>query len=257
MEGPVLTAEGVRDCSQCEGGVHTTRATAFRCLLAAGIYWAVLSPNSIVRAEERDTVVLAPRLRVYLAVGSSDTIPGPSLNTARSEATRIWASNGVTLIWGEAPAPAREHFDRVIPVVIDDRALGRWREDQPQDALARAVFVGRIHRVVVSAVRARKFLRGLLSHAEAPPTLIVVLEHRPGVDGEAQLRARLRLAILADVVAHPVGQRADGNQRIDRDRLIDRGGADGWWNRRRGRHACAPGRSFLRAGRLSPHHILR
>ena len=63
--------------------------------------------------------------------------------------------------------------------------------------------------------------------------LVVVFEHRAGVDHEPQLGARLRLPVRADVVAQTVRQRADRDQRIDRDGLIERGGANGRGDRRR------------------------
>ena len=45
--------------------------------------------------------------------------------------------------------------------------------------------------------------------------LVVVFEHRPGVDDEPELGAILGLLVDADVVAHAVGQRADRDPRID------------------------------------------
>ncbi len=47
------------------------------------------------------------------------------------------------------------------------------------------------------------------------PALVVVFEHRPGVDDEPELGTILRLLVDADVVAHAVGQRADRDPRID------------------------------------------
>ena len=91
------------------------------------------------------------------------------------------------------------------------------------------------------------------------PALVVVFEHRAGLDGEAKLGASLRLPVGAHVVAQAIRQRADGDLRIDRNRLVERrglrgGGRDGcWaasippasrvaistsWTRRRGKSAC-------------------
>ena len=57
--------------------------------------------------------------------------------------------------------------------------------------------------------------------------LVFVLEHGAGFDREPQFRARTRLAILANVIAKTVGQRADCDERINRDGLVERGGANG------------------------------
>jgi hypothetical protein len=73
-------------------------------------------------------------------------------------------------------------------------------------------------------------------------TLVVVLEHRAGVDGEAQLGAPLWLGVVPDVIAEPVRQRADGDPRIDRHRRRQRRGLG------RRRHRRQRG---LRAGRRS------
>ena len=54
------------------------------------------------------------------------------------------------------------------------------------------------------------------------PALVLVFEHRTGVDDEPQLGARLRLPVLADVVAQAVRQRAHRDQRIDRNGLVER-----------------------------------
>ena len=53
--------------------------------------------------------------------------------------------------------------------------------------------------------------------------LVFVFEHRARIDDEPKLGARLRLPVLADVVAEPVRQRADRDQRIDRNGLVERG----------------------------------
>jgi hypothetical protein len=63
--------------------------------------------------------------------------------------------------------------------------------------------------------------------------LVFVLEHGTGFHREPQFRTRTRLAILANVIAKTVGQRADGDERINRDGLIERGGANRWWDGRR------------------------
>ncbi len=54
----------------------------------------------------------------------------------------------------------------------------------------------------------------VLDEVRQPP-LIVVFENRSRVDDEPELGAALRLLILADVVAQAVGERADGDPRVD------------------------------------------
>ena len=56
--------------------------------------------------------------------------------------------------------------------------------------------------------------------------LVFILEHRTRVDHEAQLRAPLRHAVGAYVVAKPVRQCADGDLRIDRDDVTQLRGQD-------------------------------
>ena len=62
--------------------------------------------------------------------------------------------------------------------------------------------------------------------------LVFVLEHGAGLDGEPQLGARLRLPVLPDVVAEAVRERADRDQRVNRDDLVEPGGLDRGWDRR-------------------------
>ena len=74
------------------------------------------------------------------------------------------------------------------------------------------------------------------------PLLIVVFEHRTGLDDEPQLGAVRRLAVRAHVIAQAVRQRADDHFRIDRHRLRERIGCD-----RRGGRLVLAGRR-LRGG---------
>ncbi len=71
-------------------------------------------------------------------------------------------------------------------------------------------------------------------------TLIGVLEHRARVDDEPQLGASLRLGVAADVVAHPVRQRADRDPRVDGNGIGERRVGRGRLHRRqlflRGQH---------------------
>ncbi len=76
--------------------------------------------------------------------------------------------------------------------------------------------------------------------------LVVVLEHRAGVDGEAELGAPGRLGVVADVVAQAVRQRADRDPRIDRHRDGQRRRLG---RRRHRRRRLARGRSPRRRGR--------
>ena len=63
--------------------------------------------------------------------------------------------------------------------------------------------------------------RHVLDHV-GEAALIGILENRAGVQHQPQLRALLGFVILADVVAHPIRQHADGNGRIERQRRIGR-----------------------------------
>ena len=68
------------------------------------------------------------------------------------------------------------------------------------------------------------------------PSLIVVLENRSRVDDQPELGAALRLLIPADVVAQAVGQRPDGDPRVNgngrRERYVLGAGRDGALSRR-------------------------
>ena len=74
------------------------------------------------------------------------------------------------------------------------------------------------------------------------PALVVVLEHRAGVDHEPELGAALRLLVGADVVAQAVRQRADRDPRIDgngsRQRNVLRPGRDGALRARHNAGTC-------------------
>ena len=78
------------------------------------------------------------------------------------------------------------------------------------------------------------------------PALVLILEHGAGIDDEPKLGTGLGLSVLADVIAEPVRERADRNQRIDRNGLAERGrqnvGRDG---------------RLLRAGEASGRHDRR
>ena len=51
------------------------------------------------------------------------------------------------------------------------------------------------------------------------PVLVVVFEHRPGLDDQPQLGAVGRLAVRSHVIAQPVRQRADDRLGVDRHLL--------------------------------------
>src|SRR5262245_66644440 len=76
--------------------------------------------------------------------------------------------------------------------------------------------------------------------------LVVVLEHRAGLDDEPELGAITRRLIAADVIAQAVRQRADGDPRIVGDLRVE-GGSGGVGrrdlaeNNRRGRRCDAKG----------------
>ena len=85
-----------------------------------------------------------------------------------------------------------------------------------------------------------KVLRAVEGHVldemrQAP--LVVVLEHRPGVDDQSQLGAPARLPVRPHEILQPVGEPAFADLRIDRDDLGERVG------RRRGGRPLGHGRS--------------
>ena len=67
--------------------------------------------------------------------------------------------------------------------------------------------------------------------------LVVVFEHRAGLDDQSKLSAPRRLGVRPDVVAQPVRQRANGDLRVDRHQLRQRIGG----NRGRGCFAAGGG----------------
>ena len=69
---------------------------------------------------------------------------------------------------------------------------------------------------------AREVLRAFELHVldeVREPQLVVVFEHRAGLDDQPQLGAVRRLRVRAHVVAQPVRQRADDDLRVDRHLL--------------------------------------
>jgi hypothetical protein len=62
--------------------------------------------------------------------------------------------------------------------------------------------------------------------------LIFVFEHGTGVNDEPKFGAAPGLSVLSDVVAQAIRERADGDERIDWNRLTERGilnTGDGAW----------------------------
>ena len=71
----------------------------------------------------------------------------------------------------------------------------------------------------------RKMLRAVEGHVldeMRQPPLVFVFEHRTCLHHEPKLGARLRQPVLANVVAQAVRQRANRDQRIDRNGLVER-----------------------------------
>ena len=71
----------------------------------------------------------------------------------------------------------------------------------------------------------RKMLRAIERHVldeMRQPPLVFVFEHRTRLHHEPKLGPRLRQSILANVVAQAVRQRANRDQRIDRNGLVER-----------------------------------
>ena len=79
-----------------------------------------------------------------------------------------------------------------------------------------------LHQLVLREMR-RAVKRHVLDEVRQPP-LVLVFEHGPGLDDQAQFGAVLRLVVGANVIVEAVGERADGDVRIDGDYLIERGG---------------------------------
>ena len=102
-------------------------------------------------------------------------------------------------------------------VGVDVRAEAHARRLQKCDDL--------LLREVTRAVEAHVF------HEVREAPLVVVFENRTRADDQPKRRAALRLLVGAHVVAQTVGERADGNPRIDRNdrgqRYVLRAGGDG------------------------------
>ena len=174
------------------------------------------------------------------------------------------------LACAEVHAPFREH-DAALPLDrlgIERRGLGPVLEHEHR-AVEDARHVGRhaqqVLRVVVARLRVRirsdadaerrqeladpllrEVPRALEQHVldeMRQALLVVVFEHRSGLDDQPELGAPRRLGILPHVIAQAVRQRADGDFGIDGHLLRERVGAD------RLRRRFAPRRRALAGGR--------
>ena len=140
----------------------------------------------------QELLPLRPEAPVYLQVSARDELPGTSLTALRAEANRIWARQRIILAWGrDPPLTAHTRYAAVIPVIFDDREMAKFPVQRSDDALARAVFVGRNQTIYVSVSRTLEMvsrLRGIGTE----------LHHQ----GAREIRAG---TFLGRVVAHELG----------------------------------------------------
>jgi hypothetical protein len=124
---------------------------------------------------------------VCISLTVKDDLPGPVFTTLRDEATRIWLTHGVALLWTQ-PAPVS--CDTFVPMVFDDARVRALAGPKRDAAMALTEFSARGRIVYVSAPSAFRLLSAPGSH------LALMAEgewsHRGGI-------------LLGRVVAHELG----------------------------------------------------
>jgi hypothetical protein len=127
-------------------------------------------------------------IRVALDAVTIDSMSRTAWQAMVRECNRIWAREGVELLWSAADAatpPAR----MVLPIVFDDHEL-RLAEKQQGAALGLTLFVGLSQRIVVSAPRAEQIVAA--RDGLAQPSRVLQRENAVGV-------------LMGRVVAHEIG----------------------------------------------------
>ncbi len=124
---------------------------------------------------------------VCISLTVKDDLPGPVFTKLRAEATRIWLTHGVSLIWTQ-PAPVS--CDTFVPMTFDDARVRALAGPKRASAMALTEFSGRGRIIYVSAPSAFR----LLSAPGASSRLMAEGEwsHRGGI-------------LLGRVVAHELG----------------------------------------------------
>src|SRR5688572_5389911 len=105
---------------------------------------ALLVGMFTISAVAQELLPLRPEAAVYIQVSGRDELPGTALTALRAEANRIWARHRILLAWGlDRPVGTDTRYAAVIPLVFDDSEMAKFATHRDDDALARAVFVGR------------------------------------------------------------------------------------------------------------------
>ena len=97
------------------------------------------------------------RVRVQFTVMLRDYVNGLTWTAMVEECERIWSAEGVEIGW-DAPKPGEPAPDVAVPLVVDDREVGKLDRSRRQEAFGIAVFLGREQRILVSLRRVRQLL---------------------------------------------------------------------------------------------------
>jgi hypothetical protein len=127
-------------------------------------------------------------IRVAVDTVTADALSRIAWQAMTRECSRIWAREGVELLW-LAAEPATPPAPIVLPVVFDDRELSR-QESQKGAALGVTSFIGRSQRIVVSVPRAQQIITARSELAK--PSNVLQREIALGV-------------LMGRVVAHEIG----------------------------------------------------
>ena len=124
---------------------------------------------------------------VCISLTVNDDLPGPVFTKLRDEASRIWLTHGVSLIWTQ-PAPVS--CDTFVPMVFDDARVRALAGPKRAAAMALTEFSGRGRIVYVSAQSAFRLISA--PGARSPLMAEGEWSHRGGI-------------LLGRVVAHELG----------------------------------------------------
>jgi hypothetical protein len=135
------------------------RSSAKLCLARGAILAGIFTTAPAVGQEP---LPLRPDAAVYIQLSARDELPGTALTAVRAEANRIWARHRIVLVWGrDRPLSTDTRYAAVIPVIFDDREMAKFPAQRGDDALARAVFLGRNQTIYVSVSRTLGMVRRL------------------------------------------------------------------------------------------------
>jgi hypothetical protein len=134
------------------------RSSAKLCVALSSLLAGMFSGSTV----GQELLPLRPEAAVYIHVSARDDLPGTAFTALRTEATRIWARHRIMLAWGRDRPPSTDlRYAAVIPVIFDDREMAKLPAHRDDDALARAVFIGRRQTIYVSVSRALQMVRRL------------------------------------------------------------------------------------------------